>query len=69
MNPKVYIKTIYAFFSSLIANLALVIEGGITAKEALGVAAAVLVVTGGVYGFPNDPLPADSINQPGKVLP
>ena len=50
-----YVKAIYAATSSLVASLLLVIDGGITIEEWLGVAAAVLVTTGGVFGLTNTP--------------
>ncbi len=56
-----YAKAIYAAASSLIASLLLVIDGGITFEEWLGVAAAVLAVTVGVFGLRNDPIPHDPV--------
>ena len=59
MNAKPYVKSIYAALSTLLASLLLVVDGGVTLEEGLGVAAAVLVTTGGVFGLRNEPLPAD----------
>lgn len=52
---KPYTKAIFAALSTLIASLLLVVDGGVTLREALGVAAAVLATTGGVYGLKNTP--------------
>lgn len=54
-----YKKAIWAFFSSLIGGLALVITGhegfaDVTVAEWLVVAGQVVAVVGGVYGFRND---------------
>ncbi len=66
MEPKYFVKAIYAFLSSLVASLGLVAEGGITLVEALGVAGAVIAITGGVLGLTNEPLPID---VPGRIDP
>lgn len=68
MNPKLYLKAIWAALSSLIASLGLVASDGITLTEGLGVAGAVVAITGGVFGFTNDEAPA-SLDKPGKVVP
>ena len=50
---SIYAKAIYAAVSTAIASLIIVVDGGITTREWLEVAAAVVAVTGGVYGIPN----------------
>lgn len=54
-----YAKAIYAFVSTFISSLLLVVDDGISTNEWLMVAGAVVAVTGGVFGLRNEPLPLD----------
>ncbi len=62
MSP--FAKAIYAAVSTLITSLLLVVSEGITLQEGLGVAGAIVAVTGGVFGLRNESAPID---QPGHI--
>jgi len=52
-------KAIFAAVSTALTVLAVAAVDGLTLVESIGVTASVVIVTGGVFGLRNEPLPAD----------
>lgn len=59
MNVSPYMKAIFAAVSTALTVLAVAAVDGLTLVESIGVTASVVIVTGGVFGLRNEPLPAD----------
>lgn len=53
MKPSQYLKAIYAAVVAFLGALSVAIDGGISAKEWLAIASAVVVSGGGVFMVPN----------------
>lgn len=62
-----YTKSIFAVLSALVAALLIVIDNGITAREALEVVAATLAIGSAVFLAPRNTPTLSNLNKPGNA--